>query len=116
MSDHSEQTADHARILAEQARALSRADDHRGAYNAMREAVTIYQGLLETGNGNGEAVSEEELERLLAERDRLRQVLIATLPPPPPKLVKEYEEMVAGHTIPAAEFLAEIERICRGGG
>lgn len=112
MPDHPEQTVDDARALVEQAQALSRAEDHRGAYNAMREAVQIYQGLLTAGNGNGQAVSLEELQRLQAERDRLLDALIATLPPPPPEIVKEYEEMMAGNTVPFEQILAEIEKIC----
>jgi hypothetical protein len=113
MSDQTNETADQARALVEQAQALAEAENYRGAYRTIQEAVAIFERLLQA-NGNGATVSLEEFRQLQAERDRIRDALIATLPEAPPEMAKDFEAMLAGNTIPADRILAEIEQVCRG--
>ena len=109
MSDQTNETADQARALVEQAQALAEAENYRGAYRTIQQAVAIFERLLQA-NGNGATVSREEYQQLQAERDRLRNALIATLPEAPPEMAKDFEDMVMNGGIPFERILAELEK------
>jgi hypothetical protein len=117
MSDVPEMTADRARSLVEQAQGLARAENYRGAYRALQEALAIYRRLSEAPNGspgNGTAVPPAEFEQLQVESERYRQAWLASLPPAPPEIEKEFAELVANGGIPFEQVLAELEKICEG--